>query len=337
MGRPGPVGLLANPASGKDIRRLVSAASVFDNQEKRNIIRRAILGALAAGVEEFVFMPDTHGIVRSAFEGLEGRAVFRPVESPETGSALDTTRSIQRMRAAGCAAVITLGGDGTNRAAALGWRDLPLVAISTGTNNVFPRMIEGTVAGAAAGLVASGRIELSRVARQVKTLSVEVDGESHDLALIDVALLSEEFTGARAIWDPARLRAVVLTRAEPASVGLSALGGLLHPMPDSVDGALLITVGAGSESVTAPIAPGLYAAVPVASHRLFAIGESVVLEGPGVLAFDGERERRLNAGQTATIRAARDGPWFIDAEKALTAAACAGLYRVPIAGDVDGD
>jgi len=337
MGRAGPVGLIANPASGKDIRRLVSAASVFDNQEKRNIIRRAILGALAAGVDEFCFMPDTHQIVKSAAEGLEGRTHFGPVESPETASALDTTRAAQRMRESGCMAVVTLGGDGTNRAAAKGWRDVPLVAVSTGTNNVFPRMVEGTVAGAAAGLVAAGRIALSQVARQAKTLTIQVEDEPDDLALIDVALLDEEFTGAKAIWDPLRLRVVVLTRAEPAAVGLSALGGLLHPISDGTDGGLLIVNGEGGVTVTAPVAPGLYAPVPVASHRTILPGESVVLEGPGVLALDGERERRLKAGQRAAVSVERDGPWLIDTEKALAVAACRGLYQQGSDGEHHGD
>jgi predicted polyphosphate/ATP-dependent NAD kinase len=31
-----PVGIIANPASGKDIRRLVAYGSVFDNNEKVN-------------------------------------------------------------------------------------------------------------------------------------------------------------------------------------------------------------------------------------------------------------------------------------------------------------
>ena len=38
------VGIIANPASGKDIRRLVAHASVFDNNEKINIVRRVLLG-----------------------------------------------------------------------------------------------------------------------------------------------------------------------------------------------------------------------------------------------------------------------------------------------------
>ena len=38
------VGIVANPASGKDIRRLVARASVFDNQEKQAIVQRALAG-----------------------------------------------------------------------------------------------------------------------------------------------------------------------------------------------------------------------------------------------------------------------------------------------------
>ncbi len=153
---PGVVGLVVNPASGKDIRRLVASASVFDNREKLSIVRRAILGALAGGVERFVYMPDCHGIVASAIDDLGEDAEFVALESPVTDSALDTTRAAGRMRELDVGCVITLGGDGTNRAFALGWRDAPLVAISTGTNNVFPQMVEGTIAGAAAGLVAVG-------------------------------------------------------------------------------------------------------------------------------------------------------------------------------------
>lgn len=327
MTATGPIGIIANPASGKDIRRLVSAASVFDNQEKRNIVRRAVLGALAAGAEHFCYLPDSHRIAESAFDGLKGLSLLEPIESPETGSSLDTTRAATRMRERGCTAVITLGGDGTNRAAALGWRDLPLVPVSTGTNNVFPRMVEGTLAGAAAGLVATGRLDLGQVARQAKTLAVRIDGEPDDLALIDVVLLDEVFTGAKAMWDPARLRTVVLARAEPDSVGLSALGGLVHPVSGERAGGLVLDIGSGGGVVTAPIAPGLYADIPVRSHRRLSEGETIVLEGPGMLALDGERERRLKPGQQASMRVVRDGPWVIDVHKALAAAACAGIYR----------
>jgi predicted polyphosphate/ATP-dependent NAD kinase len=52
------VGIIANPASGKDIRRLVAYASIMDNNEKTNQLRRLIMGIDAAGVDEILIMPD---------------------------------------------------------------------------------------------------------------------------------------------------------------------------------------------------------------------------------------------------------------------------------------
>lgn len=49
------IGLIANPASGKDIRRLVAHGTVFDNQEKVNIVRRIILACNAAGVQRIYY------------------------------------------------------------------------------------------------------------------------------------------------------------------------------------------------------------------------------------------------------------------------------------------
>ena len=44
------VGVVANPASGRDIRRLVAGASVFDNAEKGNMVFRLMVGLGAAGL-----------------------------------------------------------------------------------------------------------------------------------------------------------------------------------------------------------------------------------------------------------------------------------------------
>ena len=54
------------------------------------------------------------------------------------------------------AAIVVLGGDGTHRVVAEARGDVPLCALSTGTNNVFPELREATVAGLATGLVATG-------------------------------------------------------------------------------------------------------------------------------------------------------------------------------------
>lgn len=330
-----PVGIIANPASGKDIRRLVAHASVFDNEEKRNIVRRAVLGASAVGATRFVGMPDQNGLVETALDGLKMAAVLELVESPRTASALDTERAAAAMREAGCAAVIVLGGDGTNRAVARGWQSAPLVSISTGTNNVFPRMIEGTIAGTTAGLVATGALELQEVAAQVKLVHVSIEDERDDLALIDAVLLDDQFVGSRAIWDTARLRFIVLSRADPAAVGMSGIGGLLRPLDDACDGGAFVEIGQGGFTLQAPIAPGLFSAVSIRSHRTLKLNEAVVLEGPGIIALDGERERLLRAGQRAEIRVLRDGPFVIDVARAMQVAAHRGHFRIPAEGDRD--
>ena len=67
-----PIGIVVNPSSGKDVRRLVARASVFDNREKGAIVRRAIVGALNAGASCFAFMDDSHNIAGSALEELQG-------------------------------------------------------------------------------------------------------------------------------------------------------------------------------------------------------------------------------------------------------------------------
>ncbi len=327
------LGVIANPASGKDIRRLISGASVFDNQEKRNIVRRAVLGAREAGESAFRHLPDTHGIAASALAEAAPDADVAAVEISLTDSALDTSRGAARMREEGCGAVLVLGGDGTNRAAALGWRDIPVVPVSTGTNNVFPGMIEGTLAGLAGALVSTGRVALGEASTQVKTIRVCIDDERDDLALIDAALVSGPFLGARAVWDPESLRAFVVTRAEPASVGLSSIAALLSPLSDMEDGGLLVGIGEGGCRVRAPIAPGLLASVSVKTRARLAFGEEVEFTGPGVIALDGERERRLRPGQKATLQVLRDGPRVIDVARTMEIGARRGLF---IEGAPDG-
>jgi len=342
----GSIGIAVNPASGKDVRRLVARASVFDNQEKRAIVRRTIVGALGAGANSFVYVPDSHGIAESALAEFAGEACYRAVDSPAIASPLGTIRGAQALSSSGCAVVLTLGGDGTNRAFALGWKDAPLIPISTGTNNVFPRFVEATVAGAAAGLIATGAIALHDVAQRAKTIRVQIDAERDDLALIDAVLTGERFVGARALLEADLLRMALLTRADPAAVGMTTIGGLIRPLADSEDRGLLLMLGRGTSAVRAPIAPGLYANVRVASSRTVEFGEVIDVTGPGVLAFDGERERVLKPGQQAHLSVQRDGPWVVDVARTLALAAASGAFRVEVqevqvgsvhAGELDGD
>ena len=76
---------------------------------------------------------------------------------------------------------------------------MPICALSTGTNNVFPEMRETTVAGIATGLVAIGHAGPDGLRRE-PVLIVERPRAEPDLALVDVAVTSERFVGARALW-----------------------------------------------------------------------------------------------------------------------------------------
>jgi hypothetical protein len=149
-------------------------------------------------------------------------------------------------------------------------------------------------------------------------------------------LTSERFVGARALLEADLLRLALLTRADPAAVGITAIGGLIAPLGDAADQALLLTLGSGNDAVRAPIAPGLYANVRVAASRTIEFGEEVTVTGPGVLAFDGERERVLKPDQRARLTVQRDGPWVIDVAKTLARAAASGAFRIRV-GDADGD
>jgi predicted polyphosphate/ATP-dependent NAD kinase len=345
---PGGIGIIANPASGKDVRRLVARASVFDNAEKRAIVRRALTGiAAAAGNCPVSYFDDAHGIVRGALADAGGFPVAQAVAVPATGQARDTTAAARALGEAGCSVVLTLGGDGTNRAVVRGWQDAPLIAISTGTNNVFPSLLEATVAGAAAGLVAAGLIPLEAVAVRHKLITVTIAGEEDDLALIDAVLTSDRFVGARALLEPDRLRTVLLTRAEPAAIGMTALGGLLEPVGGAEDHGLLIDVRGSASmarvselrseaaaptdagvTLNVPMAPGHYREVNIDGWRRLSFDDVVEVEGPGVLALDGERERPLGPGQRARLRLGRDGPWVIDVAAVLRLAAERGLFRL---------
>ena len=75
-----------------------------------------------------------------------------------------------------------------------------------------------------------------------------------------------------------------------------------------------------------PISQGLYRTVHVAQWRTLELGEAIEFAGPCVLAMDGDRERRLRAGQTARLRVVRSGPHVIDAERVLRLASERGLF-----------
>jgi predicted polyphosphate/ATP-dependent NAD kinase len=327
------VGIIANPASGRDIRRLVASASVFPVAEKCNMITRLLAALAATGVERALLMPDVGGISERLRRAILQRGAGWPrvefLDMPIDDGPDDTVSAVERMAACGVAAIIVLGGDGTHRLVASACGEIPLMTLSTGTNNVFPEMREATVAGMAAGLIATGRV--SRVDGTVrnKVLRVEVDAQPRGLAVVDASISGEWWTGSKALWRPESLRQIFVTFAEPDAIGLSAIAGLLHPVSRRAAQGLrvdLVPVATAALTLTTPIAPGLLATVGVGGVHEIRPGQSqIIAKSQGVIALDGEREIEFRPDQRVIVRLDSSGPLSIDIEKVMALAARDGL------------
>lgn len=326
------IGIIANPQSGKDIRRLVSYATTIDNNEKVNICKRIVLAAYGLGIDKAVFMPDTFTMGYSVQYQLEDdKMACCPIEVLDfdfDASMADTIQSARMMEAQGVGCIVVLGGDGTSRAAAKGLEKTPILSISTGTNNVYPIMMEGTVAGLAAAAVAMMDDPYSVCIRD-KRIKVFVNGEYRDMALIDAVISDDEFAGAKAIWNPAKMRHIIVTRCHPASIGFSAVPGAHRIVDESDPFGYAVELGDTGIPVKAPIAAGILTPMSIINQRELPIGQvyTVVAEKPCMIALDGEREVKLFAGDRAEFVISDDGPWRVLPRKAVSKAQELGMFR----------
>ncbi|NLG29397.1 MAG: ATP-NAD kinase, partial [Chloroflexi bacterium] len=128
------IGIIANPASGKDIRRLVAHATTFDNQSKIGLMRCALIGMAALGVDQVLIMPDSQRLGERTLDGLRHSGDHIPpasvLEMAVTDQAVDSERAAGLLRAAGARCILVLGGDGTARAVSKEAGEVPLLAVS---------------------------------------------------------------------------------------------------------------------------------------------------------------------------------------------------------------
>jgi predicted polyphosphate/ATP-dependent NAD kinase len=322
------VGLIANPRSGHDVRRLVARASVFTNTEKVMMLQRVLTSLGALGVHRVVVAGDAGGIAAALLRTVEtadrsGAAAPRLelLELALTDSGLDTVAATEALVALGARVLVVLGGDGTDRLVAKVCGDVPILPLSTGTNNAFAPISEASVAGLAAGLVATGLLSRGQCCRRNKVLLVEHAGR-RELALVDVAMTTASGVGARALWNATDVTELFVTFAEPSAVGLSSIGGLVHPLDRDTPAGLHLTLGdEAADRVLAPIAPGLVREVGVATVEVVRPGQPHVgRTTEGVVALDGEREIELR-GAAPTVTLGMDGPWSVDVSRAMSLAA----------------
>lgn len=323
---PEAVGIIANPQSGKDARRIVSDATVINNYDKVGIVRRLLRALGCLGVERALIMPDEFGIGRLAADD-QGASV-ELLDMPVSGTARDSTEAARRM-AGQVTCIVTLGGDGTNRAVAQGAGNIPILPISTGTNNVFPVTVDGTTAGMAAAGLALGIVSPDEVCRRAKAILVSVDG-STDLALVDAAITTEGFVGARAIWNAGILAFVLVTQAAPSNIGLSSIAGMLEQVGPEQPFGVAVELGAPGITVLAPLAPGRLQPVQVRRWEKVSVGycRRECPDYPGTLALDGEREIRFLPDQEIRLELTEQGPLVVDPRRTVALMAERAAFRL---------
>ncbi|EHR73549.1 hypothetical protein BurJ1DRAFT_4763 [Burkholderiales bacterium JOSHI_001] len=353
---PSPlIGVVANPVSARDIRRVVANAGNLQTSDRVNIVLRMLAAAGSCGVARTLMMPDRGGI-RALLERTLQRergqvnrgehAARYPqldyLDFEPTSTVDDTFEATRRMVEAGVAVIVVLGGDGTHRAVVrellrCGSR-IPVAGLSTGTNNAFPEMREPTITGMAVGLYASGRIPAAQALAGNKLIEVSVASpqrELLDIAIVDAVITSDRFIGARALWKPEALQAAYLAFADPQCIGLSAIGGLLEPVDRTQPGGLAVEMAHDARhallNLNAPIAPGLVRPVPIARwQRMVADEPLLIAQDAGTVALDGERELGFEPGERVTATLRENAFFTVDVARCMHIAATQGLLRTPV-------
>jgi hypothetical protein len=186
----------------------------------------------------------------------------------------------------------------------------------------------------AAGLVAANLVPVEECAFTSTKLEIKLDGKVVDLALVDVAVCEDLFVGSKAVWDMRKVSQIFLNRAEPGNIGLSSIGGHLHPVRAEEPQCLCLKLGGKGRFVKAAVAPGIVEKIFICEQRVMNAGEEVeIATVPSVLALDGEREVEVRRGQHALICLAKEGPLVVDVRRTMDSA----MKRKILAPVLDGE
>lgn len=340
MRQPGPIiGIIANPASGRDLRRLTANAGLYSSTDKASAIQRLLAAFGATGIAKVLLPTDMTGIAAAVLKASTGPMAreqrwpaLQMLDLSLTQTVADTRLAARQMVEQGVAMIAVLGGDGTHKAVAAEAGDTPLLTLSTGTNNAFPELREATSAGLAGGLLASGRIPAAIGLRRNKRLLVRVPQQQLcEWALVEVAVSPQRFVGARALSRSEDLAEVFACFAEPHAIGLSAICGLWCPVSRQAEQGAWVRLDASATQVLlAPLAPGLLQGCGVTASGPLQPGVAYPLSlRSGTLALDGEREIEFAEQDTPTITLDLHGPLSVDVEAVLAHAARHHLLVVP--------
>ena len=319
------IAICVNPMAGRDVRRLAARASMVTHEAKMDCVARIAAGADAIGVDEILIVREPFRIAERALEWMSLNANVILIDIELTHDMEDTERAITAFCNHGVTHVVALGGDGTHRIIAKAAPDIFLIPLSTGTNNVFPLTVEATIAGEVAALGAKGLLPQDRLCRRAKVAELAIDTRVRDIGLIDVVRIEDDFVGNFRPFDPTKLREMVLTRAEPDAIGMSPIGGRIEPVRSDDDCGLYLKFGSGYRR-RVPVSPGYFRDVDISETCKISLGRSCEFESAGLIAIDGDRLHRIEAGERVSVSVDRKGPHVYDVTASTQFAAEHGLF-----------
>jgi len=320
-------------------------ASNLQTSDRVGIVLRVMGGLRSSGIKRVLIMPDRSGFGALLMRKLHQASHDAGKDFPDVecldfdpiSTVDDTLRAARLMREAGVKAIVVLGGDGTHRAVVRECGDIAIAGLSTGTNNAFPEHREPTIVGLAVGLYASGQLSAAEALVPNKVLDVLLESRQgkpsvRDIAIVDVAISSDHYIGARALWKPENLYAAYVTFASPESIGLSSIAGLLLPVGRQEKGGVSIRMApSGTQPayhLRAPILPGMMANVPILRWGHMQEGQSFAVDlKSGVVALDGERELTFDEGSKVSVTLRGNAFSTVDVAHCMHIAAENGLFR----------
>lgn len=325
------IALIVNPFAGTDIRRLVTHATVFDDREKVNIAKRIVLSARKLGVDKFYLMPDVYELSLQLQKELYTLGVTIEIENMSfDGHVQDTIDFVERIQKKHPNCIVALGGDGTSRAVAKTIGDIPLIPVSTGTNNVYPYFIEGTVAGMAAAIVASHKFPIDKLCIRDKRIEIYKNDLFIDIALVDIVISKSRFTGAKAIKDTDEILELIACRCHPATIGFSALAGCNCIVRDLDDFGVILRMNKGNTLINASVAAGVIETINCDDPSLLDLGDvyEYLPEEEGTIALDGEKEIMFSRSDRIAFKITRKGPLRVKINETIELALNNGFFKV---------
>lgn len=326
------IGIIVNPFSGKDLRRISSQASNVGNNEKAIKVVRMINSMKVFGAEKIYLMPDNFLLNASIVSTVRREdkldtAVelldFEPTDRPG-----DTIRAVKLMKNLEISCLIVLGGDGTCRLVAKTEIDVPIIPVSTGTNNVYTQFWEGTTVGIAASYVAINGID--ECSRKSKRIEVYINGVLRDIALVDAVVTDVPYVGSKVVTEPENIKEVIVSMCSPASVGFSAIIGNIAYCSENDDFGYRLRVSEEGKTILAPICPGKLSEITYEDHERMELGsEHICLPNyDGTVALDGERTVTFRKDDKLSFVITRKGPCKVDVTKTLCEAVEKGFFIV---------